>query len=160
MFGAAVLALLQSAGNMPADSPLPQIADIQYALGKDWIMQSSSGMQFNDYAVRNVVCTETPLKKVQQVIAKKPLAIAQPDAPLSAALCSFDYALQKMKKPREPDMFYEPTVRQFSKRDLARIPKNLWKSETHLLVRYSRDLCRYISRIPEPGTCVYWRIED
>jgi hypothetical protein len=158
MLGALLFALLQP---IPANQAavMPDTADIQYALASDWIMKSSSGIQFSDYAVRNLVCKPAELAESDKPEDKAPPVFLDPDTPIARASCTFEYAETKMKKRKKREGLYERNVRRFSERELERIPKNNWRKEERFLIRYSKTACMWMGRIPEPGECHYWGFE-
>jgi hypothetical protein len=159
MLSALLFALMQP--NIAAIKPaatFPETADIQFALAMDWIMKSSSGIQFSDYAVRNLECAPVELKKPADGDEASQIWL-KPDIPTSYASCRFEYATQTMKKRNIDRKTHQPHVRRFSKRELKRIPETQWMKEEEVLVKYLRSSCKYRGRAPKPGECTYWTID-
>jgi hypothetical protein len=165
MMGAIYLALmlhmqhaLPAAGEQPVR--LPQSADIQVALVMDWIMRSSSGFHLHDYAVRNLKCAPVPLEKQEPVPQVQDKFKLFEDVPLAKVHCNFEYAAYPNKDLKRKKRGTKIVARQLSERALRKISEAQWRSRDTAVYLMSRDVCRLMSRTPEPGECdPYWMID-
>ncbi len=157
-----LLALLVTTAE-PAAPPaitLPEIPDIQFALEGHWIKISSSGYSFHDYAIRNLDCVNVPLVKDDKDPAKDGPFDKFADKPVAQAKCAFEVAtVEKRKTKRNKSATFGIKPRQFSEREIKRIPENRWRREEREFVRVSRTVCQYMGRTPSVGECDdYWAV--
>jgi hypothetical protein len=142
--------------------PMPQVADVQYALASHWVMISSSGLMFHDYAVRNLTCTTIPLTLPNQATPNNnDLFSSMSDQAVSKAHCQFEYAVHTKywKKSKKVRFGRNLNSKPLSKHQLNRISAKKWNVGNYDLVLMTRTACRYMGRTPDPDECnSYWVI--
>jgi hypothetical protein len=151
---------------------LPTLDDIQLSLQKNWLQISSTGILFNDFAVRSLSCVTVP--PLPSASAPEPvtpqtsdtdsgkisltdqIAAAHADTVVAQANCRYEYAAVKRKSRKRA---YEIQLRKFSHRELQWIPADRWITDERTLLYVYDGHCRYMGRTPRPGECNHWIIK-
>jgi hypothetical protein len=112
-----------SAATAPAR--IPDADDVQLALLDRWIMQSSSGLYFQDYIIRSLKCG-LPQSLIRKPETQKLKYGSVPNKPLHKVRCTFEYS-GVLKKEKGREFPHKP--RRFSKSELKAIPSSSWRKE-------------------------------